>query len=206
MAHTLRNINTGCLKNETIDTDDPDIDATKRRDVNGKAIPHPPNGVPVLFHKVKNHKSILSLVVSNARIFAGTQGGQLLVFPGSMHTGMAPTYECAQVWSLETYELLSSIPAHRGAVLSLFVSQDGRLLFSSAGDAIVNVRLSLQPLVLLANDIQVWCTHSLRRLYHIWSTYDVGDVFCVTFSLNLQTVYLGAQNTSIQVRSPNLSP
>ncbi|MCJ1477756.1 hypothetical protein MMC13_006429 [Lambiella insularis] len=86
------------------------------------------------------------------------------------------------VWSLETYELLASIPAHRGAVLGLFVSQDGRLLFSSAGDAIVNV----------------WCTQKLKRLYHIWSTYDVGDVFCVVYSAVLQTVYLGAQNTSIQ--------
>jgi di- and tripeptidase len=43
------------------------------------------------------------------------------------------------VWSLETYELLSTIPAHSGAVLNLFLSEDGNLLFSSAGDAIVNV-------------------------------------------------------------------
>lgn len=44
------------------------------------------------------------------------------------------------MWSFETYELLASIPAHRGAILSLFVSQDGKYLFSSAGDAIVNVQ------------------------------------------------------------------
>lgn len=36
------------------------------------------------------------------------------------------------------------------------------------------------------------------RLYSIYSTYDVGDVFCVAYSCNLQTVYLGSQNTSIQ--------
>ncbi|MCJ1397453.1 hypothetical protein MMC11_000646 [Xylographa trunciseda] len=119
---------------------------------------------PALFHKVKNQKSILAIVISNSRVFAGTQGGELLV------------------WSLETYELLYSVAAHRGAVLGLFVSHDGKLLFSSAGDAIVNV----------------WCTQNLTRLYHIWSTYDVGDVFCVAYSTGLQTVYLGAQNTSIQ--------
>ena len=44
-----------------------------------------------------------------------------------------------QVWSLNTYELLTVIPAHGGSVLSLFVSPDKKLLFSSAGDAIVNV-------------------------------------------------------------------
>ncbi|MCJ1387574.1 hypothetical protein MMC18_000417 [Xylographa bjoerkii] len=127
------------------------------------AEPRAING-PALFHKVKNRKSILAIVISKSRVFAGTQGGDLLV------------------WSLETYELLYSIAAHRGAVLGLFVSHDGKLLFSSAGDAIVNV----------------WCTQKLTRLYHIWSTYDVGDVFCVAYSTDLQTVYLGAQNTSIQ--------
>jgi hypothetical protein len=34
---------------------------------------------PVLFHKVKDTRSILSLIVSNSKIFAGTQGGEVLV-------------------------------------------------------------------------------------------------------------------------------
>lgn len=34
---------------------------------------------PTLFHKVKNQKSILALVVSDSRLYAGTQGGELLV-------------------------------------------------------------------------------------------------------------------------------
>ncbi|KAL8776466.1 MAG: hypothetical protein Q9213_008262 [Squamulea squamosa] len=119
---------------------------------------------PTLFHKVKNERSILALAVSEARLFAGTQSGEILV------------------WSLDTYERLNSIKAHHRSVLSLYVSNDQGLLFSSAGDAIVNV----------------WCTHSLGRLYSIYSTYDVGDVFCVAYSASLKTVYLGAQNTSIQ--------
>ena len=49
-----------------------------------------------------------------------------------------------------------------------------------------------------AHRSQVWCTRNLGRLYHVWSTYDVGDVFCVAYSAAQQTVYLGAQNTSIQ--------
>ncbi|KAL8765784.1 MAG: hypothetical protein Q9209_007248 [Squamulea sp. 1 TL-2023] len=119
---------------------------------------------PTLFHKVKNERSILALAVSGARLFAGTQSGEILV------------------WSLDTYERLNSIKAHHRSVLSLYVSNDQGLLFSSAGDAIVNV----------------WCTKSLGRLYSIYSTYDVGDVFCVAYSASLETVYLGAQNTSIQ--------
>lgn len=46
---------------------------------------------------------------------------------------------------------------------------------------------------------KVWCPETLNRLYSIYSKYDVGDVFCVVYSVELQTVYLGAQNTSIQV-------
>ncbi|KAL9107634.1 MAG: hypothetical protein Q9187_008402, partial [Circinaria calcarea] len=33
---------------------------------------------PVLFHKVKNQKSILALIVSDSEIYAGTQGGEII--------------------------------------------------------------------------------------------------------------------------------
>jgi hypothetical protein len=46
---------------------------------------------------------------------------------------------------------------------------------------------------------QIWSTTSYLRLYALWSTYDVGDIFCVAYSSYHHTVYLGAQNTSIQV-------
>ena len=119
---------------------------------------------PALFHRIKGEVSILSLLISASKIYAGTQDGQLLI------------------WSLETYELLATIHAHRASLLSLCLSDDGKLLFSSAGDAIVNV----------------WDTSSLQCLYSIYSTYDVGHIFCVAYSSELQCVYLGAQNTSIQ--------
>ncbi|TAQ86992.1 hypothetical protein B7494_g4692 [Chlorociboria aeruginascens] len=86
------------------------------------------------------------------------------------------------VWSLASFELVVRIQAHNRAVLCLFLSADRKFLFSSAGDAIVNA----------------WCPGNLKRLYHIYSTYDVGDVFSVAYSAQYQTVYLGAQNTSIQ--------
>ncbi|KAL8974109.1 MAG: hypothetical protein Q9197_001651 [Variospora fuerteventurae] len=127
---------------------------------------------PALFHKIKNERSILALAVSDSRLFAGTQAGEILV------------------WSLETCERIDSLKAHHRSVLSLYVAKDEDLLFSSGGDAIVNVS---------GHDWNgVWCTQSLSALYSIYSTYDVGDVFCVAYSALLDTVYLGAQNTSIQ--------
>ena len=119
---------------------------------------------PSLFHRIKGEKSILALLVSDAKIYAGTQGGDLTL------------------WSLETFELLHTIPAHRSSLLGLCLSADKRFLFSSGGDAIVNV----------------WSTQTYERLYSIYSRYDIGDVFCVSYSTELEIVYLGAQNTTIQ--------
>lgn len=119
---------------------------------------------PELFHKIQHDSSILALTVSNDFIYAGTQEGEILV------------------WSLSHYELLTRIQAHKRAVLSLFLSQDGKLLWSSGGDAIVNA----------------WDSKSLKRKYHLYSTYDVGDLFSVAYSSQFETAYFGAQNTSIQ--------
>ncbi|KAG9239144.1 hypothetical protein BJ875DRAFT_366353 [Amylocarpus encephaloides] len=119
---------------------------------------------PELAHHLQNDSSILTLAVGERYIYAGTQDGEIVV------------------WSLESFELVLRIQAHTRAVLCLFLSADGQLLFSSAGDAIVNA----------------WCPTTLKRIYHIYSTYDVGDVFSVAYSKQFEMVYLGAQNTSIQ--------
>ncbi|KAI8931812.1 hypothetical protein NX059_011449 [Plenodomus lindquistii] len=121
-------------------------------------------GTPALSHRMKHDKSILALAVSSQYIFAGTQGGELLVF------------------SLDTYERQRVVHAHKGSILGLCLSQDQQLLFSSAADPIVNV----------------WCTSSFRHVYAVWSPYDIGDIFCVAYSSRHDTIYLGAQNTSIQ--------
>lgn len=124
---------------------------------------------PELAHHLQNDSSILALAVGDKYIYAGTQDGEIAV------------------WSLASFELVLRIQAHTRAVLCLFLSADRKLLFSSAGDAIVNA----------------WCPVNLKRLYHIYSTYDVGDVFSVAYSAQFETVYLGAQNTSIQWCSLN---
>jgi di- and tripeptidase len=71
------------------------------------------------------------------------------------------------------------------------------MLFSSAGDAIVKVRFFLHKTA--PNWYQVWDALALNPLYIVYSTFDIGDVFAVMYSQSMQTIYLGAQNTSIQV-------
>ena len=85
-------------------------------------------------------------------------------------------------WSLATFHQIRQVQAHKRSVLSLFLSPDQSLLFSSAGDPVVNV----------------WCPKTLRRLYEIYGVYDVGDIFCTAYSAQTDTVYLGAQNATIQ--------
>ena len=80
----------------------------------------------MLSHRMKHDKSILALAVSHKNIFAGTQGGEILVY------------------SLDTYERHRVIEAHKGSVLGFCLSQDQKLLFSSATDPIINVSPELR--------------------------------------------------------------
>lgn len=131
----------------------------------------PPSLVPELVHNLKHGSTVLALTVSPAhdRIYAGTQDGEIVA------------------WSLATFQQVHTIQAHKRSVLSLFLSPDASLLFSSAGDPIINV----------------WCPKTLNRLYEIYSTHDVGDIFCTAYSAQYDTLYLGAQNSTIQWVSLN---
>lgn len=62
------------------DTDRGDSDINTNGDHNGITATSASNDTqPSLFHKIKNQKSILALALSDSRIYAGTQGGDLLV-------------------------------------------------------------------------------------------------------------------------------
>lgn len=149
--------------------------------------------VPERLHDLKHDSSVLAIAVSDDYIFAGTHDGEILV------------------WSLDSFQLVTRIQAHKRSVLCLFLSpadstdsstntssssttttpptypsipttSPTRLLVSSAGDA----------------TISIWSPTTFQRLYEIYSTYDVGDIFSVAFSVQHQTVYIGAQDTTIQ--------
>ena len=86
------------------------------------------------------------------------------------------------VWSLGTYQLVQTVQAHKRSILCLLLSEDSKYLFSSACEPIVGV----------------WCPKTFTRLYEIYSTYDVGDVFSVAYSAQKETLYLGTQTQDIQ--------
>lgn len=67
-------------------------------------------------------------------------------------------------------------------MLGLSLSADRKLLFSCGVDSVVNV----------------WDSSSLRRLFSLYSPFEVGDIFCVAYSQKSKTVFSGAQNSSIQ--------
>lgn len=160
---------------EHVEPDSPrgGLDGSGGRPGSGSSVQQP---APQRVHELTHDSSVLAIAVSDEYIFAGTHDGDILV------------------WSLGSYQLVSRIHAHKRSVLCLFLSPSAStsaadpaadqrpLLFSSAGDAIVSV----------------WCPRSLRRLFEIYSTYDVGDIFSVAYSTQRETVYIGAQNTTIQ--------
>lgn len=121
-------------------SDNDESDAATDFEGHGGAPPTSLNATtPTIYHKIQNQPSILAILVSDFKLYAGTQNGDLLVCYSvkSRHNGKVA--DKMKVWSLETYELLSTVNAHRGSVLCLCLSIDKTLLFSSAGDAIVNV-------------------------------------------------------------------
>ncbi|CAK7265147.1 hypothetical protein SEPCBS119000_001364 [Sporothrix epigloea] len=145
--------------------------------------------MPERLHDLKHDSSVLALAVSDDYIFAGTHVGEILV------------------WSLDSFQLVSRIQAHKRSVLCLVLSPPptnsspssstqssssysqedpsplhARLLVSSAGDA----------------TISIWSPTTFQRLYEIYSTYDSGDIFSVAYSTQHQTIYFGAQDTTIQ--------
>ncbi|KAK5113400.1 hypothetical protein LTR62_003500 [Meristemomyces frigidus] len=162
LAHRTRNL-TPLSNTPGSDTDEPSTPAILTRQPSREVI-QGQNAVPILSHRLKHDSSILALVCGEEEIYAGTQAGEIVVY------------------GLSTFERQAVIEGHRGSVLGLCLSEEHGLLFSSAGDRIVNV----------------WNTADLTRKCCLYSSYDVGDIFCIAYSATLQTVYLGAQNTTIQ--------
>lgn len=120
--------------------------------------------VKIPAHRIEAPGSVQAVAVDDDVLFAGVQGGSIVA------------------WSLETYERLATVPAHKESVLGLALSDDRSLLFSTGADSVVNV----------------WSTHTLQRLYSLYSHFEIGDVFCIVHSTKKQTLLWGAQNSSLQ--------
>ncbi|KAF9534498.1 Zn-dependent exopeptidase [Crepidotus variabilis] len=88
------------------------------------------------------------------------------------------------VWNKTTFQLKCTLRGHTGSVLDLEYAPDKNWLFSSSGDS----------------TIRVWSTETLEPLYLIdpYLETGAGDLFSLTWSSTLQTIYVGCQNTSLQ--------
>ncbi len=84
------------------------------------------------------------------------------------------------VWAIGTYEHVKTLVGHRGSVLCLYLSA-GFLWSSSSDSAVI-----------------VWDVTKLSPLRMISSVYDIGDIFSLIYSSSNSTLYVGAQNTSLQ--------
>jgi di- and tripeptidase len=146
---------------QVADDSDEDTTPASNQPSSSAALSYP---VKHAIHRVNAPGSVQALAIDDDVIFGGTQGGSIVV------------------WSLETYERLASVQAHKESVLSLTLSEDRTLLFSTGADSIVNI----------------WSTESLQRLYSLYSHFEIGDVFCSVHSRKARTLFWGAQNASIQ--------
>ncbi|ETN39811.1 uncharacterized protein HMPREF1541_06037 [Cyphellophora europaea CBS 101466] len=114
-------------------------------------------------HRIHAPGSVQALALDNDILFAGLQGGIVAAY------------------SLDTFELVSSVQAHEESVLGLHLCSRHDLLFSTGADSIVNV----------------WSTQSLQPLYSLHSHFEVGDIFCISYSYRTRVAFFGAQNGSI---------
>ncbi|KZT19994.1 glutathione degradosome [Neolentinus lepideus HHB14362 ss-1] len=88
------------------------------------------------------------------------------------------------VWDRHACTLKTTLKGHTGSVLALEYVEDRKWLLSASGDS----------------TIRIWSTKTHRPLYvlHPYLETDAGDLFSLSWSPTLQTVYFGCQNTSLQ--------
>lgn len=143
--------------------------------------------IPNLIHKWTHTHSILCVVPAPLKklIFCGTQDAKILVF------------------DLVNYTLKFVINCghqdYTASILCLTLSSDENFLFGAGSDSLVKV-WNLSSLNCSTTSVKtVHCSHI------IYSLVDIGDIFSISWSDSLSTLFIGAQNASISWCSINLS-
>ena len=127
-----------------------------------------PNGIPIELHHTISNSSSV--------LSLAVDEAKGLVFSGSQSESIC-------VWDLRTYRQLPTLQGHTGSVLALELAPEKNWLFSSSGD----------------NTVRIWDTKTLKPIYEVHPAEDnVGDIFALQWCEELETLYLGCQNTSIQ--------
>lgn len=88
------------------------------------------------------------------------------------------------VWDRISLRIKATLRGHTGSVLALETCEEKKWLFSASGDSTV----------------RIWSTETLAILYVVVPHLDTdsGDIYSLTYSPKLCTLYFGCQNTSIQ--------
>lgn len=158
--------------------------------VNGLTLaPDDQFNAPQRIQELEHDDSVLTLAVSDKYIFAGTHTGEIFV------------------WSLGTFELVRRFQAHKRHVLWLYLSDpasdsspSSNATTATSSSSTTSSTTSRSILVSSAGDavVSVWCPNTFARLYEIYWIDHIGDVFSCAYSPQQDTVYIGAQNTTIQ--------
>lgn len=136
---------------------------------------------PTLVHEWTHSHSILCVIAAPLKnlVICGTQDSKILLF------------------DMNDYSLKHEIPCgskdHSSSILCLTLSEDENYLFSGGSDSLVKVwdlsTTTNKPSSNALNEIH--CTHI------IYSLVDIGDIFSISWSSSLSTLFIGAQNASI---------
>jgi di- and tripeptidase len=88
------------------------------------------------------------------------------------------------VWDKKSFTYKTSLVGHTGSILALEYAEDKKWLFSSSGDS----------------SVRIWSTTTLTPIYVLnpYLETGAGDLFSLVWSQNLQILYIGCQNTSLQ--------
>lgn len=134
----------------------------------------PQDGLPHLHHTISHDgSSVLALAVDESNSLIFSSGSQS---------------ECIYVWSLDTFRPVTRLVGHSASILALELAPEKNWLFSASGD----------------DTVRIWDTRTFALLYIIQHTAtdddegNVGDVFVLKWNQQLQTLYMGCQNTSIR--------
>ncbi|GEQ68361.1 hypothetical protein JCM33374_g2029 [Metschnikowia sp. JCM 33374] len=132
-----------------------------------------------MVHKWSHTHSILSVVAAPSKdlILCGTQDSKILIFEVS-------TFALKHVMNCGHRSFAAS-------VLCMTIDPEENFLFTAGSDSLVKV-WDLSPFNdKSATEFDIKCTHLA------YSSVDIGDIFSISWSACLSTLFIGAQNASI---------
>lgn len=88
-----------------------------------------------------------------------------------------------KVWDRTTFLPIQNLEGHTRGILCMVISPDQKILFSGSGDGTV----------------RVWDAQNPGLKYVLRTSPHVGDILSLAYLASANTIFLGCQDTSIQV-------